>query len=98
MNRPHIVPAPPSAVRPTSSAPALAVVDPPSGGDAAATSIRDVAHHPGRVAPAPIRHLARTTVLALAIFGIHAAAAHPLTALFVAVGLIVAACALASRR
>lgn len=94
----HIVTAPPSAARPTPTAPALAVVVPPSGGDAAATSTRDAAHHPGRVAPAPIRNLARITVLALAVVGIHAAAAHPLTALIVAVGLIVAACALASRR
>jgi hypothetical protein len=98
VSRPYLVTAAPAAARMTPTAPAIAVVVPPGGGDAAATSTRDVAHHPGRVAPAPIRHLARTTVLALAIFGIHAAAAHPLTALIVGVGLFVAACALASRR
>lgn len=86
-----------SAVRPTAGAPRAAVVEPPSRGDAA-TSNRDVVQHPGRVAPAPIRWLARTLVLALVVVGIHAAASNPLTALTVGAGIFIAACALASRR
>lgn len=93
----HIVTAPPSAERPTADAPQAAAAEPPSGGDAA-TSTRDVVQHPGRVDPAPIRALARTLVLALAFFGIHAAASHPLAALTVAVGLFIAACAYSPRR
>jgi len=94
----HIVTAPPSVVRPTVSTPqSLTAVEPPSGGDAA-TSTRDVVQHPGRVAPAPIRALARTLVLALAFFGLHAAASHPIAALTVAAGLFIAACAYSSRR
>lgn len=94
---PHIVATHPSAARPTRTAPQLRAVEPPSGGDAS-TSTRDVAQHPGRVAPAPIRSLARTLVLALAFVGIHAAASHPLAALTVAAGLFVAACAYSPRR
>ncbi|BAU32497.1 hypothetical protein [Microcella alkaliphila] len=38
----------------------------------------------GRRAPAPIRHLARLTVLGVVFVGIHAAASHPLAAVTVA--------------
>lgn len=53
----------------------------PRGG--ATTHIRSV-----RRAPAPIRHLARITVLALALAGIYAAASHPLVALVSAAALV----------
>jgi hypothetical protein len=95
-----IVAATSSAARPTAGAPRAAAGEHPSSsrGGAAAASTRDAALHPGRVAPAPIRFLARTLVLALVFVGIHAAASHPLAALTVGAGIFIAACALASRR
>ena len=93
MNRPHNVTAATVAVRPARSAPALPAVVSPRGGDAAAESTRDSAQHPGRVAPAPIQALARITVLGLGFWLIHAAAAHPLSALALAVAMLVVALA-----
>lgn len=87
----HNVTAAPVAARPARSAPALAAVVPPSRGDVAAESTRDAAQHPGRVAPAPLQALARITALGRGFWLIHAAAAHPLSALALAIATLVVA-------
>jgi len=69
-------------------------VEPPSGGDSSA-STRSA--YP-RVAPAPVRVLARVTVLAAAFFLVHAAAANLLTAVAFAAAVLLIPLALATRR
>lgn len=76
-----------------STSPGRDTVEPPSGGDSSANT-RSAATP---VAPAPIRHLIKTVILAATFFIIHAAATHLLTAVLFASACITIT-ALAARR
>lgn len=78
----NVTAAPRAVHSPNQPATSRANGEPPTGGEVNASRARSETTH---LAPAPIRSIARTTALALAVIGIHAAAAHPLTALAVAV-------------
>jgi len=76
-----------------STTPGRVTVDPPRGGDSSETT-RSAAP---RVAPAPLRYAIKAALVAIAYLGIHTAAAHPLTAVLLAVTFLTIT-ALAARR